>query len=435
MASLLQNATFTALERLTRLCLDVRADFLVLAGDVYNVADSSLRARLALRDSFLQLEKAGIAVFLAHGNHDPLSGEGSAVPWPANVRVFGPEVAAFPAHRGDETLALVHGISHSGPGEARNLARMFTRARCDHGADLFQVGVLHCAVSGRTGAHAAYAPCSLDDLAAADFDYWALGHVHTCQVMGRHPAGRYLSSQGTGERSPNGRSAGEQPLAAYSGSVQGLHINESGQHGCLVVRVDTAGKAVPVFTPLAPVQWENLVVDLGRDQEDVEDFIALAALLRERLDALAALTAQAATGDGSTPGWQPDLLLVRLHVSGRTALDGALRKTGALEDLHSHMNKDLAGTGVLIRDIALATRPLVDEEALLVREDLAGETQRIVQHLRTNPEALEALAANALKPLFNRAGVRQNVPFPDAEELAVLTEEARLLCQSLLEGE
>lgn len=430
-AAFLQNATFTALERLTRLCLEVRADALLLAGDIYTSADSSLRARLALRESFLQLEKAGTTVFLVHGNHDPLGKETTAVPWPANVTVFGPELSSRPLRRGGETLALVHGISHSVPDENRNLARLFSRARAEpRSADLFQIGLLHCALTGKSGAHSVYAPCGLGDLAASGLDYWALGHVHDCQVMGQHPGAE-------------GR--GEHPFAAYSGSLQGLHINESGPHGCLVVRVDASGRAEPVFAPLAPVQWESLSVRLDREEEDVEDFVALAALLRERLDALAAAveSGRAACGETSRSAplpaplsaWRPDLLLVRLHVVGRTALDAALRKTGVLEDLYSHLNKDLAGSGMLLRDIILDTRPPVDEEALLARDDLAGETARIAERLRRDPEALADMAEKALHPLFSRAGIRQNVDFPGAEELADLAEEARLLCQSLLEGE
>ena len=66
----LWEATFTALERLVRLCERERPDFVVLAGDIYNEEDHSLRAQFALRDACKRLEAHGISVFIAHGNHE-----------------------------------------------------------------------------------------------------------------------------------------------------------------------------------------------------------------------------------------------------------------------------------------------------------------------------------------------------------------------------
>ena len=51
----LWEATFTALERLVRLCERERPDFVVLAGDIYNEEDHSLRAQFALRDACKRL--------------------------------------------------------------------------------------------------------------------------------------------------------------------------------------------------------------------------------------------------------------------------------------------------------------------------------------------------------------------------------------------
>ena len=42
---------------------------------------------------------------------------------------------------------------------------------------VFNIGVLHTGMGGM-GGHANYAPCTVDDLVAKGYDYWALGHVH-----------------------------------------------------------------------------------------------------------------------------------------------------------------------------------------------------------------------------------------------------------------
>ena len=207
LARLLQEATFTALDRLFGFCEAEKPDFLVLAGDIYNQENYSVKAQLRLRDGCRRLQQAGIRVFLAHGNHDPLDSRLHTVEWPDNVTVFGPEVERHLIERDGQPLAVVHGISHARQREARNLARFFAR---DTRYDCFQLGVLHCTVDD---AHKPdrYAPCSLDDLKAAGFDAWALGHVHEmCRLSQR-------------------------PFVAYPGNAQGLHINECGPRGCLLV--------------------------------------------------------------------------------------------------------------------------------------------------------------------------------------------------------
>lgn len=290
---ILRDSTFTALDRLIRLCLGAKADFLVLAGDVYNSGDSSLRARLALGKAFAELGRAGIRVFLAHGNHDPYAGPDAAMPWPDNVTVFGPEAACFPVERGGAEIARVCGVSHASERESRNLAKLLracaeaglaetggagpadargagseaengAAATGSSGADLsgggatylapaasasagaardagrvFQAGVLHCALAGNSAGHEPYAPCTLGDLKDTGLDYLAMGHVHGTRVF---------------QLATDGRSR----VAAYPGSLQGLCPNEAGQRGCLIVRVDGDGRAHPVFAPLAPVVWEDL---------------------------------------------------------------------------------------------------------------------------------------------------------------------------------
>ena len=449
LAHLFQNATFLALERLTALCLKVRADFLILAGDVYNSAESSLRARLALRDAFLRLESAGVGVFLVHGNHDPFNGEESGISWPANVTVFGSKVDTHLALRGDVPLAVVHGISHASAKEGRNLARLFKRKPPTLlEPDVFQIGILHCALAGQSGSHVGYAPCTLGDLADAGLDYWALGHVHSCRVMSQHGAQPAAPSPPT-----SGLHFGQHPFAAYSGSLQGLHVNEAGPHGCLVVRVDSSGRALPESVPLAPLQWENLAVSLDlpengsnaentqeQAQTELSDIPALESFLLERLESVSAAQTHAELAESAISGldlhdYTPEAFMVRLTLTGRTALDHELRRPDTLTALQEHLTQELEGTGVCIRDMHLETRPLVDLEASLLRADLVGETLRTAAHLQEDSKALALVAEKALHPLFQRPRIRKVLHAPTEEELTALAEEAKFLCLDLLEGE
>src|SRR3546814_8752094 len=70
-----------------------------------------------------------------------------------------------------ELQVAVHGQSFSTPAVTDNLVPSYPAAAEHH----FNIGMLHTALAGRKG-HADYAPCSLDDLKAKQYDYWALGH-------------------------------------------------------------------------------------------------------------------------------------------------------------------------------------------------------------------------------------------------------------------
>ena len=110
----LRDATFTALQRLFDQCERLRPDFLVLAGDIYNQEEHSVKAQLALRDGCVRLQACGIPVFWAHGNHDPLDSRLKAVDWPDNVTIFGPEPEQHVLYRDGAPLAVIHGMPASG---------------------------------------------------------------------------------------------------------------------------------------------------------------------------------------------------------------------------------------------------------------------------------------------------------------------------------
>lgn len=72
-AELLREATFRAWERVVETAQIENADFVLIAGDVYDSSDQSLRAQLKFLEGLERLHESGIEVFVVHGNHDPLS--------------------------------------------------------------------------------------------------------------------------------------------------------------------------------------------------------------------------------------------------------------------------------------------------------------------------------------------------------------------------
>ena len=59
-ADTLHNATFAAYENLIDLCISERVDALLVAGDIYDGADRSLRAQSAFINGLRRLDAAGI---------------------------------------------------------------------------------------------------------------------------------------------------------------------------------------------------------------------------------------------------------------------------------------------------------------------------------------------------------------------------------------
>jgi DNA repair exonuclease SbcCD nuclease subunit len=394
LAEQLREASFVALERLCELCELERADFLVIAGDIYNQENRSIKAQLALRDACERLRRSEIPVFLAHGNHDPLSSRFSAVHWPDNVVVFGPDVGTYPVQREGKILALIHGISHEKEGESRNLSRLFKRKSGD--VTCFQLGVLHATLEGQAARN--YAPCSLSDLRESGLDAWALGHIHKHSILS------------------------QQPFIAYSGSIQGLHVNEPGSHGCLAIsaRHDGVGWVCEYdFHSLAPVRWEEVECDL----EDVESIDAVETRIAE---ALATVTARADLSCRT--------LVVRLVLIGRTDLDSLLRRRTVQEELIDRLQLLVNEQPALwIKDMHCRTR--TPRKRNLERDDILGEVLRLAASLRDEPDRLRRMVEKILDSLYTNRHAAKFLSAPLESELPALLEEAEILCEDRLEQE
>ncbi len=196
------------------LALRERVDFVVIAGDVFEVASPTLLGQTRFRDGLSRLADAGIPSFVVHGNHDPADGRSWApsLAFPALVHRFGTEAGeSVPVLRDGREIARIHGRSYPRAAVTENFAASM-RAEADAP---FSIGLLHTNVGDRPG-HANYAPCSLDDLRVSGMDYWALGHIHQ--------PGQVLAD----------------PPAFYSGIPQGRDPGELGARGCYLVEVDAA---------------------------------------------------------------------------------------------------------------------------------------------------------------------------------------------------
>ena len=359
-ADTLRRATFDAYENIISLCLREGVDALLVAGDIYDGADRSLRAQLKFADGLALLDGAGIRSFVCHGNHDPLDGWEARLALPPGCVRFGPEVSREPVFPGEPERAAVYGISYPQRIVTENLALHFN-GQVSSG---FRIGLLHCNVGGNTS-HDNYSPCTVSDLAETAIDYWALGHVHTRQVLRQ-----------------------ERPAVVYPGNPQGRHPLETGPRGVYLVEVDDYGAVSLDFRPVDVVRWETLevrIVGLDTEQE-----------LLDAVDAAAASCAEYAGGRS---------VVFRLTLAGRGPLHRWLRSPGTVDELRERVNEQYAPTTssgqswLWCERIQADTASPVDREQVALREDFAGDLARLSGELWDNPDALGELR-DTLRSLY-----------------------------------
>ncbi len=383
-ADTLRRATFDAYENIVNLCIREQADALLVAGDIYDGADRSLRAQLKFVDGLNRLDAVGIRAFVCHGNHDPLDGWEARLSLPPGCVRFGPEVSGEPVFPDDPERAAVYGISYPRREVRENLSPLFgglfdSNAR----AVGFNIGLLHANVGGHPG-HDSYAPCSVGDLADTGLDYWALGHVHTRQVLRE-----------------------ERPTVVYPGNPQGRHPLETGERGVYLVEVDDRGAVNLDFRPVDVVRWETLQVGISGLETE-----------QELLDVVDRAVASCAEAAGGRP------VVLRLSLTGRGPLHGWLRRPGTADELLERLNSQyaIAQPWLWCERIQTDTASAVDRLQVAQREDFAGDLARLSDQLREDPGALDDLR-NLLRPLYansNAAGyLREHLP-PDGELLELL---------------
>jgi exonuclease SbcD len=392
-ADRLQGATYQAFDNLIDLCVEENVDFLLVAGDVYDGDNRLPRDQIYFWNGMRRLVQAGIQSFIVHGNHDHLGGRYSSMSWPDGVHVFEDpdmEPAWKVATRDDIPLADIRGVSYTRQHVDVNLAAKFGTAR---NSDLFSIGLLHCNV-GEVEGHGNYAPCSIEELLDMGFDYWALGHIHKKQSLGRGNT-----------------------LVEYPGNIQGRDVGELDEKGCLLVEVDSDGRAEIHFRPLDVIRWKV------RDVPTAE-ITTLDGLLTELQGVVEELRSNS---DGRDT-------IARLRLTGRSNLSRFIRDSGGLEMLAEELNPATftSSQWVWIESIENLTRPPIDIEEMSKRDDFVG--QLLNDAAKADPADFEEALAGVFSGRY--AGRSGSLKPPDAAQINEWINEARwYLAEQFIDSE
>ena len=390
-SQMLHRATFVAYENIVDLCIREGVDALLVAGDVYDSADRSLRAQLKFVDGLERLDAAGVRSFICHGNHDPLDGWEARLALPPGCVRFGSEVTAEPIFPGQPDRATVYGLSFPQRDVRQDPSPLFRDAIVSRGLN---IGLLHANVGGNPN-HGSYSPCSIQDLLDIDIDYWALGHVHTQQVLRK-----------------------ASPAIVYPGNPQGRHPNESGIHGAYLVEIDENGSVRLNFHSMDVVRWQSRECNITEIDNEHQ--------LLDTIDELAHTTLEAANGLS---------VMFRLTLTGRGPMHRFLRRSGIVDDILEHLNGQFAGarSWLWCGRIQVATTSSVDRERAACREDFVGDLIRLSNEIRESPSALAELR-ETLRELYiaSNASPYLRSLLPSNEELRELIAAAEEECLAAL---
>lgn len=380
-ADALHDATFRAYERIIDLCLAEEAQALLVAGDVYDAADRSLVAQLRFVKGLERLDDAGIHAFICHGNHDPLDGWTARLNLPERAHQFGATVDSRTF--GPDGRATVYGVSYPRAEVRENLSVNFRR--CPE--DRFAIGLLHANV-GEVGDHANYAPCTVEGLCQTGIDYWALGHVHTRAVLRE-----------------------KSPAIVYPGNTQGRHANEQDGRGVYLVTVDDSNIPLLEWSTVSAVHWRSRNISIAAMETEGD--------LLDALEDLAHQLVAEETGDG---------VVVRLQLIGSGPLHNSLVRGGVGNELRDQINQRMERQVPFFwcERVVVRTAPPFDREERMASDDFLADVLRMVEDLRSDPDALADLVYTTIAPLYegNRTGTFLRDRKPEADELTGLLEAA-----------
>ncbi|EAC6217326.1 exonuclease SbcCD subunit D [Listeria monocytogenes] len=236
--SAIQESTFQSLERITTVAIKEAVDFVLIAGDIYDSEDQSVRAQARFSKEMKRLEVANIPVFMIHGNHDFIEKHKEKLTLPSNVHVFSEQVEVMSHKTATGVSVNIYGFSYN---ERHIRSSRVDKYKIQGNAD-FHIALLHGSEVSSSEEHDVYAPFRVQEISKKGFDYWALGHIHKRQLLA------------------------ESPSIYYPGNIQGRNRKESGENGASIITLSEASTTID-FIGTSPIIWEEAVITLPENSE------------------------------------------------------------------------------------------------------------------------------------------------------------------------
>ncbi|ANX11075.1 hypothetical protein ABE41_003590 [Fictibacillus arsenicus] len=338
------ESTFLSFNRLVDIAIQEEVDFVIIAGDLYDSGQRSLKAQSFLKNCFAKLDSHHIDVYIVHGNHDPLDGQWVSLEWPKNVHFFqGSSTQTFCYERDGKTVACLHGFSYETSAVTDNRTIHFPEKR----DEIYHIGILHGQADGYSG-HSRYAPFLLSELLKKGYDYWALGHIH--KKMDLH----------------------DDPPVRYSGNIQGRHSGETGEKGGYVVTLN-GNHASSVFHATSDIEWHEAIIEC-EEAENLQEVITLCEKIKD------------------TYRHPHKGIFLTIRLTGHTPLYGELLDGVFLEDLEEILREEDAEVS-FVHTVSLKNdvRPAIQDELSIKQSQFFRDIVSVLQDERELETALTEL--------------------------------------------
>lgn len=296
----LRESVFAALDNIVTFAKKEKIDFIVFSGDIFDSTNETPLTRSRFADAIASVK---IPCFIIYGNHDTKRKWETSIPLPKNAYVFPEEVTHIYYEKDGNRIAELIGMSFSSVSPDKDFTSDVKKE-----SNLFSIGVFHCNVDGANDDN--YAPCKLSELRKKNIDYWALGHIHKGEMLGR------------------------MPYVVYPGNTQGMDPKETGEKGAYAVTVRDGAVADISFFKTSAIDWFDITADITDKIE-----------LNEVLDGI---HREVKKGN-----------ILSVKFTGRGPLDAVLR-TGGTESIRKMIE---SATGCTVSSIDIRTIPEIDLEA------------------------------------------------------------------------
>lgn len=446
-ANTLLTAIPTAFQRMIDVAITEAVDFVIIAGDIFDSARPSYADFALFMNGLQQLAAADIPVYCCTGNHDPLSSWSAEYgTLPSNTHLFSVETPSFFTFiKGDDAGDGVRGAHHasgthtvasvsSAPGahnaasasgthtaasatsvpstpgahsaasasdpirvvlggrgyyarsfpQDRDVSEGITWANCCEALSGpyepdFTIGVIHTGLN----IDPTRSPVEPRELMRRGLDYWACGHIHQKVLI-----------------------PPDAPVIAFSGCPQGRAIQETGDHGILLVTLSDDEPNRVEFIPTAPVVWQRFEVDVSSCETITQ--------IQEKIQATQfALNARS----------HAQHMICRVRLIGTTALHAQLTDQ-VREDMRHALNDSY--DFFFIDAITGATRPPVDRATL----EAEGLFPAVFMHMLDGKAASRAATVAELEQEFYQRGL--TMPRGLADSLEGAMDEAETIVLDLL---
>lgn len=377
---LVRRSTFRAFDRIVDYCIQYEVDFLLIAGDLYDSEDRSLKAQIHLLRGLEKLDIHGVNTYIIHGNHDPFDKNKQLINWPDSAYFLSSaQLESLSFNKNGQEAAIISGRSYPTKAFKENIAADYIVTN----KGVFNIGLLHTNVDGDRN-HDSYAPCSLNQLVDSEIDYWALGHIHKSNILSNHS-----------------------PTIIYPGNPQGRHINEDGLKGCYLVEVNNKAITSLEMLPTSEIVWLKQEINISQAEmfEDVLDII------QQELDALSSAY--------NLP------MILELELTGSTALHKELHRDGRIIELKELLNEvnSVTNPWLWLEAITLKTRPLVSKEELLAQNSFLSDFIKQFEQAKTEIKGDSELYQGLAAELFRNRSVRKHLLSLTGDDLDEVLEE------------